>query len=129
MSVMGIYHQLSAYNAFDILIPRVLIRMRFWWLLTALVSVALASASDASNSVKPVEFYLDGKFECSVRGNPEGNNEYCDGESLLGQHTVSTKGEGLDDESCKFFIGRLGGAYVNFTKAGHLNCFSFSAPH
>jgi len=110
--------------------------MRFWLLLGAIVCLALASDADApkvqvrfsNDYAKAVEFYLDGNFECSVRANPEGNNEYCDGESLLGEHTVSTKGEGLDQQSCKFFIARLGGAYVHLTKKGHLYCSSLAVP-
>ena len=101
--------------------------------LGVLVCIAIASVADAPNVKvrfsndysKPVEFYVDGKFMCSVRGNPEGNNEYCDGESLQGEHEVVAKGEGLNHQSCKcFFIKKLGDVYINLTKAGHLNCFS-----
>ena len=107
------------------------VRVRFWLLLRLLVCVPLASAGDApkvqvrfsNDYAKSVEFYVDGKFECSVHGNPEGNNEYCDSDSLQGEHTVVAKGEGLDPQSCKvFFIKKLGGVYINLTKAGRLKC-------
>jgi len=92
MSVIAIYQQLSAYNALKAMALLSSVRVRFWLLLSLLVCVPLASAGDApkvqvrfsNDYAKPVEFYVDGKFECSVRGNPEGNNEYCDRDSLQG---------------------------------------------
>jgi hypothetical protein len=81
----------------------------------------------SSDYAKPVKFYVDEQFVCSVRANPEGNNEYCDAQIPQGEHTVSAEGEGLAHQSCKIDIVELDG-WVNLTKAGRLNCFSSARP-
>jgi len=50
--------------------------------------------------------------------------------AFRGERTVVAKGEGLDQQSCKvFFIKKLGGVYINLTKAGRLKCMYMTPPH
>jgi hypothetical protein len=91
-------------------------------------SLALQDAPNAyvrffNDSAKAVEFYVDGRFGCSVPANPEGNNAYCDAETTVGKHTVSAKGAKLPSNSCDLYIGQ-GAGEAHMSKGERFRCFS-----
>jgi hypothetical protein len=75
-----------------------------------------------NDSEKAVDFYADGRFGCSVRANPEGNNAYCDAEIGIGKHTISAKGPKLSSQSCDLSVGESTHAEANLSKSERLYC-------
>jgi hypothetical protein len=75
-----------------------------------------------NDSAKAVNFYLDGRFSCAVRANPEENEAYCDTfEATVGKHAVSVEGPRLPRRSCDVYIN-TDGAYIILSKGERLHC-------
>jgi hypothetical protein len=83
-----------------------------------------------NDSVRAANFYVDGKFACSVPANPEENDAYCDAEAAAGRHTVGVKVEKLSDHSCQLnVIHREGvepGAEAHLSKGDRFRCISYA---
>jgi hypothetical protein len=82
-----------------------------------------------NDSVRAVNFYVDGQFGCSIRANPEENNAYCDVEIPIGKHAVSVQGARIPSQSCELYIADRGlaeaGGEAHLSKGERLNCMSF----
>jgi hypothetical protein len=91
---------------------------------------SLATAQDApepylrcfNDSTKAVNFYVDGKFGCSIPANAEGNLAYCDAEIGNGKHTLTIRAPKLPRQSCDLFVGEGTHAEANLSRGERFRC-------
>jgi hypothetical protein len=83
-----------------------------------------------NDSAKYANFYVDGKFGCSIPENPKESNAWCDAEASTGKHSISVKGVKLRDQSCELYVTYRGlgepGAEAHLSKGELLHCLSFA---
>jgi hypothetical protein len=84
-----------------------------------------------NDSAEAANFFVDNHFGCSVHANPEGNNDYCDVEANVGEHTVGAKGTKLGSQSCKVEVETPdnpgdAGAEAHLTKDNRFICLSIA---
>jgi len=114
------------------IVLREFVRMKLQLLLMALLTHGFVAAAQSvpephvrffNDSAKYVDFYVDGKFGCSMPANREGNLAYCDAEIGNGQHTVTIKGPRLSSQSCDLFVGEGTHGEANLSKDERFRCF------